>query len=236
MTSSKPGSTAYARFIPREEMPAFAAWKPDAFGAAGVAAAAAAAAAAPPPPPTAEQWAARVQAARQQGYQDGYRDGLVALEAFKQQHDAQTGMQFAQIVARLDAQWDAHEKAMADAVTRTAVQLARQVVRAELLAHPQQVARVAQEAVNAIVVTARHLRLKVHPGDHAHVLAGAAEALEARGVRLLGDAAVEPGGCVLESDLGQIDARIGSRWAQAAAVYGRDDAWDAPDAPEAASA
>jgi len=236
MTSSKPGPNAYARFIPREEMPAFAAWKPDAFGAAGVAAAAAAAAAAPPPPPTADEWAARVQAARQQGYQDGYRDGLVALEAFKQQHDAQAGTRFAQIVARLDAQWDAHEKAMADAVTRTAVQLARQVVRAELLAHPAQVARVAQEAVNAIVVTARHLRLKVHPSDHAHVLAGAAEALEARGVRLLGDAAVEPGGCVLESDLGQIDARIGSRWAQAAAVYGRDDAWDAPDAPEAASA
>ena len=56
---------------------------------------------------------------------------------------------------------------MALAVTRTAVQLARQVVRHELDTRPEIVAKVAQEAVDAIVLSARHLRVRIHPADHA---------------------------------------------------------------------
>ena len=43
------------------------------------------------------------------------------------------------------------------------------------------------------------------------------------------DPAIEPGGCIVDSDLGQVDARIGTRWAAAAAVFGREDTWDAPE-------
>ena len=105
-TSSKPGSgrnvpppagarpaSPYARFIPREELGDFASWQPGTFGGAvpgshgspgAPAAAGADAGAAGPVPATAEDWQARVAAARQTGYQEGYRVGLVALESFKQ--------------------------------------------------------------------------------------------------------------------------------------------------------
>jgi len=172
-----------------------------------------------------------VHRARDAGYQDGYRDGLVALDAFKQSFAKQMAAQFGQMLASLDGQWDALERQMAEAVTRTAVQLARQVVRHELDTRPEVVAKVAQEAVGAIVLSARHLRVRVHPADHAHVAEGAGEALKARDARLVIDPEIEPGGCIVDSDLGQVDARIGSRWAQAAAVYGRDEAWDAVDGP-----
>jgi len=233
MSSSRPAASSHARFIPREELFEFAAWTPGAFGdrpGAPSGPSVASATPAAPAPPTEAEWQERVKAARQQGWTDGYRDGQVALENFKQQFAAQTSAQFGAIVSRLDAQWDGLEQEMARAVTRTAVQLARQVVRCELAVRPEIVARVAQEAVNAIVLSARHLRLRVNPGDLAHVLQGADDAIKGRDVRLLADAAVEAGGCVLESDLGQIDARIASRWAQAAAVYGCDDAWAATDA------
>jgi len=238
MTSNKQPlirpTTSYGRFIPREEMPDFAAWTPGAFGQAPDARAHAQAAraaqqpAAPvaPPPPTEDEWRARVQAAREQGYQDGYRDGQVALEAITQQLNAQLGARFGKMVAELDAQWDALEAGMGEAVARTAVQLARQVVRAELATRPEIVAQVAQEAVNAVLMSAKHLRLRIHPGDQGHVASGAAEVLQARDVRLVADPHVEPGGVVLESDLGRVDARIAARWAQAAAVYGRDDPWE----------
>ncbi len=251
----RPPSSGYGRFIPREEMPEFASWTPGAFGATpdpkqalgpGAAAAArqaaaraAAAATAPPaapPPPTEAEWLERVNAAREQGYGDGYRDGESAVAVMREQLNGQLGARFGKMVADLDSQWDQLEAAMAEALTRTAVQLARQVVRTELATRPEIVAHVATEAVNAVLVTARHLRLRIHPGDQGHVAAGAAEALQAREVRLMADPAVEPGGCILESDLGRIDARIGARWAQAAAVYGRDDAWDAPDAAAPADA
>ena len=233
-----PRGAPQSRFIPREELEGFAAWRPGSFGGAPTQSPHPAdrpenkAHAAPPPPPappTEAEWLAEVQHAREGGYHDGYRDGQVALEAFKENFARQMAAQFGALLASLDDQWNALEEQMALAVTRTAVQLARQVVRHELETRPEIVARVAQEAVGAIVLSARHLRVHLHPADHQHVLDGAGEALKARDARLVADPALEPGGCVVESDLGQVDARIGTRWAAAAAVLGREDTWDAPE-------
>jgi len=242
MAPLPPRGAPQARFIPREELEGFAAWRPGSFGGGGAPSPhpsdrpeskVHAAPPPPPPPPTEAEWLEEVRHARDSGYQDGYRDGQVALEAFKEQFARQMAEQFGQMFGTLDAQWSALEEKIALAVTRTAVQLARQVVRHELATRPEIVAQVAQEAVGAIVLSARHLQVRVHPDDHAHVAAGAGEALQARDARLVADPAVEPGGCIVDSDLGHVDARIATRWAQAAAVFGSDDAWDAP-APGAA--
>ena len=233
-----PRGAPQSRFIPREELEGFASWRPGSFGAGGMPSPhpadrpenkVHAAPPPPPPPPTEAEWLAEVQHAREAGYQDGYRDGQVALEAFKENFARQMAAQFGNLLASLDEQWNGLEEQMALAVTRTAVQLARQVVRHELDTRPEIIAKVAQEAVNAIVLSARHLRVHVHPADQQHVAAGAGEALKARDVRIIADPAIEPGGCIVDSDLGQVDARIGTRWAAAAAVFGREDTWDAPE-------
>jgi flagellar assembly protein FliH len=113
------------------------------------------------------------------------------------------------------------EREMAEAVARIATELARQVVRSELAARPELVAKVAEDAVNAVLHSARHVRISVHPDDQPLVAQGAAEALEARGARLTASPAVPRGGCVVESDVGSIDARIATRWSQAAAALGQ---------------
>lgn len=56
--------------------------------------------------------------------------------------------------------------------------------------------------------------------------------LRARGVLLQGDVTLQPGGCIVESDLGQVDARIEVRWAQAAAVFGQSQPFDEPSDTE----
>jgi flagellar assembly protein FliH len=217
----------YSRFIPREELGAFAAWSPDTLRTeadpAAPAAATAATAAAEAP-----GLQAQVAAARQGGYQDGYRDGLVALESFKHSFAMQMAAQFGPLLQAFNAQIDALERQMAQAVAQSAVLLARRVVRAELQAHPEQVAETAAQAVNAVLQSARQIRVLVHPDDHALVAAGAAEALQARGARLLAQPGIERGGCLVESDLGQIDARIEARWRQAAAVLGSELPWHDP--------
>src|SRR5512137_729967 len=116
---SKP-STAYTRFIPREELGDFAAWTPGSLGQPP-------AAEVPPevpPEPSATDWEARIAAARQAGYQDGYRDGLVALESFKQSFATQATGQIGALLKSFDAQLDRLDAALADTVARTAVQLA----------------------------------------------------------------------------------------------------------------
>ena len=60
----------------------------------------------------------------------------------------------------------------------------------------------------------------------------AAVVLAARGARIVSDAAVSRGGCLVESDIGVIDASVESRWRRAAASIGCDEAWIEAPAPE----
>lgn len=231
---SKSG-TAYTRFIPREELGDFANWQPGSFAGAaradGSAPAFATAAAAPatatgraapaaPAAPSAAEWQARVTAARQSGYQDGYRDGLVALENFKQSFAQQATSQIGTLLDAFDEQLAALDGEMSQALAHTAVLLAQQVLRCELAQRPELVAQVASEAVNAVMLSARHISVHVHPQDLHLVAEGAEEALAARGARLQADPALERGGVLVQSDVGAIDARIASRWAQASAALG----------------
>src|SRR5689334_4991196 len=85
----------HARFIPREEVQSFEAWKPGALG--GGAPQAGAAAARPAADP--ETARAALKMARDQGYHDGYRDGLAALDAFRQSFAAQVTSQVGALLA-----------------------------------------------------------------------------------------------------------------------------------------
>src|SRR5262249_10840022 len=140
-SNAKPAGHPYGRFIPREELQDFASWKPGAFGGAGTTSA----------PDSAEQQAS-AQAARQAGYQEGYRDGLVALENFKRSVLQSNAAQFGTLLQQFDEQLDVLELEMARALARVAASIAQQVVRDELATHPQRIARVAQEAVEAVLL------------------------------------------------------------------------------------
>ncbi len=214
---SKAGQS-YQRFIPREELGDFASWTPGAFG--GDRRAQSTAAPAAPAEPTADEWQARVAAARQTGYQEGYRDGLVALDSFKQNFAQQATAQIGALLDGFDTQLAALDVTIAQTLALTAVQLARQVLRAELQTQPELVARVAAEAVNAVMLSARQITVQVHPHDLPLVAEGAEEALRARGARLIANSAVQRGGVLVYSDVGNIDARIATRWAQATGALG----------------
>jgi len=243
-----PGGTKnanqYARFIPREELAGFATWTPDAFAGrpdfaqpappAGMRpkppepetpVAQAPAEPPPPPEPTAEEWAERVAAARQQGYQDGYRDGLAALEEARRQFALQTSQQFARVVESFEEQTAALDERIATAVTGIALQLARQVVRTELRVNDAAVLPVVNDAVNALLMTARHVQIRLHPADITAIADGAHELLQSRQARLVPDSSITPGGCRVESDLGRVDASIEGRWMQAVAAFGSELPW-----------
>jgi flagellar assembly protein FliH len=220
-------ATPYARFIPREELRDFSSWNPGSIGGgfSDASAAQARAAEAAPAGPSAEEIQAQLHAARQAGYQDGYRDGLVALDGFKQTFAQQMTAQIGALLASFDEQLDGLEQQMAHTLARSATLLARQVVRSELATRPELVQQVAEEAVNAVLMSARHIRVHVNPQDQPLVAEGAAEALQARGARLMASSNVARGGCLIESDAGSIDARIEARWQQAAQGLGQDIEW-----------
>src|SRR6185369_13035937 len=137
---------------------------------------------------------AQLHAARQGGYQDGYRDGLAALEQFKQSFAAQVTAQLGALTQSYGQELDALQQDMARALAVSATHLARQIVRSEIAARPELVAVVAQEALDTLLMSARQVTVRVHPDDHPLVAQGAAEALAARGARLVADASIARGG------------------------------------------
>lgn len=232
---------SYARFIPREEVGSFAAWTPGSLGATAAPAAggggegfaagalggavtpSGAAPAARPEPPDA---AAQAAAARQGGYQDGYRDGLAALESFKQSFATQMSSRIGALLRAFDEQLLALEQEMARAIADTATQLARQVVRDEISRDPECINRIAQESLGALLLSARHISIRVHPDDEPLVANGLGDLLQSRQVRVVGDAAVARGGCLIDSDIGAVDARVQTRWQRALGALGADVPYD----------
>ncbi len=217
-----PKASVHSRFIPREEIGSFASWN---LGSLNDANAASARSGAEPPKARAEDTAAALKAARQSGYQDGYRDGLAALEGFKQGYAAQVTAQVGALLRAIDTQFDALQQDMARALAVAATQLARQVVRSELQTNPQLVVAVAQEALDTLLQSARHITLRVHPDDHALVAQDAADVVRSMGARLLADVGLSRGGCLVESEVGVVDAGIELRWRRAAALLGCEDEW-----------
>ena len=217
---------AYARFIPREELGGFAAWQPgDIAGGPAPQGNVQRAPEEPTRPDLAAQQAEQLRAARQAGYQDGYRDGLVALDGFKQSFAAQTVAQIGALLQSLTDELGGLQQDMARTLAVAATHLARQIVRTELACRPELVAQVAQEAIDTLLLSARHITVRVHPDDHALVAQGATDVLAARGGRLLADAAMTRGGVQVESDIGVVDASLEARWRRAAASLGCDEGW-----------
>ncbi len=230
--SPNPERGSYARFIPREELGEFASWTPGSFSGSQAQAPSEPVEAPEPAAPTPEEWLARLDAARQAGYHDGYRDGMSALDGFKKSHADQANDQVTRFVQNLDAEFDALHDQLATAVARVAVQLARQVLRSELEIAPRHVVTVAAEAVEAVLLSARHITVHLHPQDLPLVAAGAQEVLQARGARLLANPGIARGGVRVESDAGAIDARVATRWAQAAAALGSQEPWQLDDSEQ----
>ncbi|MFN3304266.1 MAG: FliH/SctL family protein [Roseateles sp.] len=223
---------SYARFIPGEELQGAKSWSFDNLDGAPApspfAPAKPAAAPAPvePPPPPEPDLQEQLHAARQSGYQDGYRDGMAALEAFKHSFAQQISAQVGQLVKGFDAELQALEGEMAQSVARIAVELARQVVRSELTQNPELIARVAHDAVEALQLSARHVRVRVHPDDYALVQQGAGNELSAREAQLVPDPDVARGGVKVDADIASVDATIATRWQQAMASIGQQSIWE----------
>lgn len=227
----QPRGTTYSRIIPREELSGFAAWNPGSLDNGQAprrppVSAPPPVQPPPPPPPPQPSLDELMHGARQSGYQDGYRDGMAALEAFKQSFAKQMSGQIGQLVKSFDADLLSVEQDMAAALARTAVELARQVVRSELTIRPDLIADVAHEAVEALLMHARHVRMRVHPDDLPLVLEGAGEELRARDTQVIPDPSITRGGCKVDADICSVDATLPARWQQAVGTLGLTSVWE----------
>ena len=168
---------------------------------------------------------AALEAAFRAGYEQGHREGSGAFDAWRTEQADSLARRFDSIAERYALQRGEAERAMAEQVIDLAVVLARQTVRAALAARPEAIVGVVQEALAALVDEQAAPTVAVHPDDFEPVQAQLSVVIEKRGGRLVADAALSPGDCLVRAATGAVDASVAKRWSRALATIGRADAW-----------
>ncbi len=220
-------TTHYHRFIPSEEVVEVAAWEfapMDGSAPAKVAAEPEAATEAPEPE--------GLEEVRQQAYNQGFDDGKLAgaqearnaLEPVMKQEIQQLSKRLDKLVQQAQGDITRLEETLSAQLLELACDLARQVVRAELSTAPETLRAVVNEALALAVEDGRPATLRVHPKDLEWLQTGWTDGPAA--VKLVPDDAIAPGGCVVESSQGAVDATVEKRWARAVANLGLQAPWN----------
>ena len=158
-------------------------------------------------PLTARQIEEIQEQARREGYQQGLQEGR---EAGMQEFVARVQM-IEQMMQALDKPFAELDQVVEEQLTQLAMLVARQLVRRELAADPAQVIGVVREALAALPVAARDVRLALHPEDASLVREALSMGDSEQAIRIVDDPVQARGGCKVFTEHSQIDASVESR-------------------------
>jgi flagellar assembly protein FliH len=114
------------------------------------------------------------------------------------------------MVRGLDKPFEQLDETVEQQLAQLAMLVARQLVRRELKTEPEQVIAVVREALAALPVAARNVRLALHPDDAA-LVREAMSVDQGQQLQLVEDPVQTRGGCRVFTDTSQIDASVEAR-------------------------
>jgi flagellar assembly protein FliH len=128
---------------------------------------------------------------------------LDALAARVKQLDSILGL-LGQPLARLDTEVEKE-------LLHLALTVGKQLARRELRIDPTQVIGIIRESLSQLPVSARDVRIHLHPEDAATVRERLAEPANERAWTVVEDPTLTRGGCIVRTETSQIDVRLESR-------------------------
>lgn len=143
---------------------------------------------------------------KQEGVQQGYQEGL---QKAKQEADVQLRQkvqQLQQITNQLMVPFKEQESQLHLMLLDFVCALTRKVIKRELQIDSGDVLAVVKQAVAALPVGAKNLRLTLNPDDLAMIESYAEE--KQLGWQFYGDASLTPGGCHIETAESQVDYSV----------------------------
>ena len=220
------------RFIPGEEIDAFAQWN---FGAVDTASLRLAAESqALQLVEDRERDEALRQAAHAQGFAEGFAQGQARatlegehkIDEFARTQGQEASDRFSRLMQDAQAQLAQSQQVMAQGVLELACELARQVVRQELSVNPNVLQPVIREALGMLAADSKNALIRLNPLD-AEVLQDAVQTeFAALNLSLVSDATIQPGGCLITSAGTVVDGSLDTRWRRAIASLGLKLPWD----------
>lgn len=158
-------------------------------------------------PLTARQLEEIQNRARQEGFQQGLQEGrdtgLKEMQAHVRMLES--------MLQSLDMPFKQLDDAVEQQLAELAMLVARQLVRRELKTEPEQVIAVVREALSALPVAARNVRLALHPEDALLIRETLAVGDNEAQLQIVDDPVQTRGGCRVITDTSQIDASVEAR-------------------------
>jgi flagellar assembly protein FliH len=150
----------------------------------------------------------------QQAEAAGYAAGLARAQAEQQLRLAQLNAQVERFTALLGELADPLrllDAEMERALLSLALAIGSQLARRTLRQEPAQIIAIVRECLKQLPLASREVRVRLHPEDAAVVRAQLAPVAGEHAWSLLDDATLTRGGCLIESEHSQLDARFESR-------------------------
>jgi flagellar assembly protein FliH len=158
---------------------------------------------------------------RARAHEDGYRAGYAAGELAA----GAITTKLAQITESARTALRGQEQEIAEDVLDLALDLARQIVRADLRVRREDVLQVVREAIGYLPQSTPNPQLILHPNDVDLVRSHIGDEISLGGWRLVEDHRIEPGGCRISAANCEVDATLSTRWKRVIAALGRDQSW-----------
>jgi len=159
-----------------------------------------------------EEFKAELEKAKEQAFNEGMEAGRAkAIE------DGEIGVSeaislFSASVKKLDESAQEFERALEgikEDLVLAALDISKEVIKVELSSSSQEVAKLLSHELIKELQGASKITLKVNPKDHASV---SEELAKLEHVSVISDSAISPGGVIVISDAGNIDAEINKRF------------------------
>ncbi|HHH36389.1 MAG TPA: flagellar assembly protein FliH [Gammaproteobacteria bacterium] len=166
--------------------------------------------------------AGELERIQQQAYEEGLalgrREGLAEGRARIQSEAGR----LAEICALLGRPLAEMDEEVVEEITALAIAVARQIIRRELKTDPGQVVATVRQALEALPLASREVRIFLHPEDLA-LVRDSLSGVEGEGWQLREDPSMGRGGCRVVTHSSRIDATVEKRLAAIASeLLGRD--------------
>lgn len=177
--------------------------------------------------PTAAEIEQIHQQARDEGYRKGFEEGLQAgTEQGMREGQAHIDAEAQRLAAaadKLDQALEALDEKIAADVLALAIELAREVIRQEISAHPESLLAAVREALTFL--PHQHAAIYLHPEDASLLRSYLGDQLSHAGHRIHEDFKLQRGDCILEAGGSQLDATVAMRWQRVVEGLGIASAW-----------
>ena len=172
-----------------------------------------------------EQIAAAREQARREGLAEGLAQGYQAgLEQARAQALEENAM--LQLLSNAFGAEIVHAKDLvAQDMLELALDLAKAMLKTALAVHPEYILPVVTEAIGYLPTVQQPAVLYLHPDDAVLVRDRMGSELPDGVWRILEDAALDRGGCRLETGTNQVDATTPARWQRIASSLGKENQW-----------